>query len=220
MILLVCLEAPAPSRASRTALDLASALASQAQVVTLTAAGPPASPSLALAGACAAVARVLHLDDPALASLDTVTLGAVLAEAGRLLEAGVILAGDRSDDEGQGLVPAAIAHHLGAPLLSRVQSLRLPTPDTIEVTVRAGGQLLTMAAAPPVVLSVPPAASLRELTMGASRAAEVLPLSRLGLDGTRLVPRPELYGALVPDQAEVAGEVSWDTLAATLSKHP
>lgn len=219
MIAVVCLESPTASRASRAALDLTSALASQVQVIALCAGGPPGSPSLALAGACAAVSRVLHIDDPLLAGADSFTLGLVLAEAVRLLEAGLVVAGDRSDDEGQGLVPAAIAHHLGAPLLSRVQAVTLAEGDSVQVTVRSGGQLATLRGVPPLVLSTPPAAAVRELTMGASRAPEALPFARLGLDASRLVPRPDLLGALVPGTAEIAAEMTWDELPSLLSRH-
>jgi electron transfer flavoprotein alpha/beta subunit len=162
---------------------------------------------------------VLHIEDPVLAGADVFTLGSVLAEAVRLLEAGLVVAGDRSDEEGQGLVPAALAHHWGAPLLSRVQAVTLPAVDTIQVAVRSGGQLATLNCVPPLVLSISPAAELRELTMGASRAPESLPLARLGLDASRLVPRPDLLGALVPGTAEMAATMAWDELPSALLPH-
>ena len=219
MIVVACLEAPAPSRASRTALDLAAALASQAQVIALCAGGPPGSPSLALAASCAAVSRVLHIDDPVLAGADVLTLGSVLAQAVRFLGAGLVVAGDRSEDEGQGLVPAALAHHWGVPLLSRVQAVALPEVDTVQVTVRSGGQLATLSCVPPLVLSTPPAAAIRELTMGASRAPEALPLAQLGLDASRLVPRPDLVGTLVPGTAELAAAMTWEEFPSALTRH-
>ena len=157
MIVLVCLESPAPSRASRAALDLACTLAADAQVVAVSAGGSAASKSLDLARRRSPVSRVLHIEDPALDQADFLTTGMVLAEAARHLEAGLVIAGERSDHEGQGLVPAAIAHHLHAHLVSRVQSVRLAaTPDTVEVTLRAGGTICTLACPMPLVLTTSP----------------------------------------------------------------
>jgi electron transfer flavoprotein alpha/beta subunit len=204
VIVLVCLESPSPGRASRAALDLACALPAPAQVVALSAGGPSQTPSLEMACACAA--RVLHLDDPTLDKADFLTMGMVLAEAARHVEAGIVLTGEHSDDEGQGLVPAALAHHLHAPILSHVQVVTFPEgkADSVEVTVRAGGRICRIESPLPLVLSTSPtAASLPGLNVGAVAASvETLTLAQLGLDSSRMVPRPDLLGGMVATPAE------------------
>lgn len=221
MIVLVCLESPAPSRASRAALDLACTLAAEPQVVAVSAGGSAASLSLDLARRRSPVSRVLHIEDPALDQADFLTTGMVLAEAARHLEAGLVIAGERSDHEGQGLVPAALAHHLHAHLVSRVQSVRLAaTPDTVEVTLRAGGTICTLACQIPLVLTTSPGADIAaEPPVGAPRAVESLPLAQLGLDASRLVPRPDLLGTLVPAPGERPREMTWEEASAALFRH-
>jgi electron transfer flavoprotein beta subunit len=221
MIVLVCLESPLPGRASRAALDLACTLAGSAQVIALTAGGPAASASLEMARACPFVTRVIHLDDPALDKLDFLTMGMVLAEAARHLEAGLVIAGERSDVEGQGLVPAALAHHLKAHLISRTQTVRISAAaDTVEIKARAGGQLCTIECPLPLVLTTPPrTASAPALTAGTTSAVETLALAQLGVDASRLVPRPDLLGSLVPAPAEDLREMTFEEASAALLRH-
>jgi electron transfer flavoprotein alpha/beta subunit len=203
VIVLVCLEPPSPCRASRAALALALAQAGSAQVVALVAGGRAETPTLDLARASAA--RVVHLDDPALDKADFFTTGMVLAEAARHLEAGVVLAGQHSDEEGQGLVPAVLAHHLHAPSFARVLGLEWPagSPDTVELTLRAGGRICRIASPLPAVLTTEPGAAIPPArASGAAVAVETLSLAQLGLDPSRVVPRPGLLGTLVEMPAE------------------
>lgn len=198
---LVCLESVRPSRASRCALRLACELGEGARLVVLSAGGSVHSESLDLARRCAAVTRVVHLDDPSLEVADYFTLGMVLAEAARRLDASLVLTGESSDEEGQGLVPAALAHHLRAPLVSQVQAVRTSAlcPDSVEVTLRAGGRLCRLFSPLPLVASVP--ASGTAARLAAERhpcGLEVLTLEQLGIDPSRLVFRPDLLGGFVP----------------------
>ena len=221
MNVLVCLESPAPGRASRAALDLACTLAGGAQVVVISAGGLASSASLTLARTHASVARVIHLDEFALDKADFLTVGMVLAEAARYLQAGLVIAGERSDDEGQGLVPAALAHHLKVPLISRVQAIRVSaTADTVEVTTRAGGQLCTLACPLPLVLSTPPSrAAAADPAAANLGAVETLTLAQLGVDGSRLVPRPDLLGSLVPPPPESVRDMTFAQAAKSLLRH-
>jgi electron transfer flavoprotein alpha/beta subunit len=198
VIVLVCLEPLTPSRASRAALDLALARAGSAQVAAVVAGGPAGSPALELASAAAT--RVVHLDDPALDKADFFATGMALAETARHLGAGIVLAGVHSDEEGQGLVPAAIAHHLSAPIFSRVLAMGWPagSQDLLEVTLRAGGRVGRIATPLPVVLTAEPRTSASSARPPQTPVTvESLGLSQLGLDPSRLVPRPDLLGALV-----------------------
>jgi electron transfer flavoprotein beta subunit len=220
VIVLVCLESPAPGRASRAALDLACSLAGAAQVVVLSAGGATANQSLDLVRRRVALARVVHLMDPMLDQADFFTMGMVLAEAARHLQASLVFTGERSDDEGQGLVPAALAHHLRAQRIARVQSVRLSdSPDSLEVTLRAGGRVCTLACHLPLVLTVPPVTPSRAPADGDARPVETLLLAQLGLDPSRLVPRPDLLGALVPAPAERPETMGREEAAAALARH-
>jgi electron transfer flavoprotein beta subunit len=224
VIILLCLEPPSPGRASRGALDIACALAettATATITTIVAGGAKDSAAIALARSCAAVSRVIHIDDPALDQADFMTMGMVLAEAARRLEASVILTGGRSDDEGQGLVPAALAHHLRAGLLSRVQAVRLSaSADAIEVTVRSGGQRCTVAAHAPLVLAMCTGPAAPAVSPGpAVREVESLSLAGIGIDGSRLVPRPDLLGTFVPKPAPGPHDMAWAEASAALRRH-
>jgi electron transfer flavoprotein beta subunit len=164
-----------------------------------------------------AVRRIVQLRDPALDGADFLTLGMVLAEAARRLEARVILVGEHSDDEGQGLVPAALAHHLQAPLLARVQGVEFSATneEVLQVTVHASGRLYKVSSALPIVLatSFTPASASPQPPLGSkntSPTVETLSLPQLGLDNSRLVPRPDLLGARVPAKADTVQYKSFD----------
>jgi electron transfer flavoprotein alpha/beta subunit len=221
VIVVVCLESPRPSRASRAALDLAGSLCPNARLIAVTAGGPHDGASLALACATAAVGQVVHLADAALDHADFMTLGMVLAEAARHLEAGLVVTGERSDEEGQGLVPAALAHALHAPLLARALAVRpAQAADTVEVVLRSGGRRLTVAAPLPLVVSVPPRPDVAPAAAaGRLREIETWDLGRIGLAADRLVPRPELLGTLVPTPAELPHDLTLEEAAAALLRH-
>jgi electron transfer flavoprotein alpha/beta subunit len=221
VIVLVCLESPSPSTASRAALRLASTMGNKAEIVVLSAGGAPDSTSIELARQTSAVGRVIHLQDSALKDPDFLTLGMVLAEAARHLEARVVIAGEHSDGEGQGMVPAALAHHLQAPLFARVQAAALPATDdgVLLMTVRSGGRRCNVASPLPVVLTTPPAPEVGtppSETKPFSTTVEALSLTQLGLDPSRLVPRPGLLGARVPAPAGLVQRRSFDEAARML----
>lgn len=221
MNILVCLETPSPGRASRAALDLACAAGAAVRVIAVSAGGPAVNEAVELARSRPGVSRVLHIGSSTLDQSDFLTMGMILAEAARHLEATLVLTGERSEVEGQGLVPAALAHHLRAPLLARVQSFRTTgAPDVVEVTVRAGGLLCRLACPLPLVLSVPPDATApRAAEAPAQRPVEVLPLPQLGLDASRLVPRPDLLGQLINAPQGNVGRVDLAQAAAALQRH-
>jgi electron transfer flavoprotein beta subunit len=221
VIVLVCIEPPVPGRATRAALDLACSLAAGARLLALTLGGPAASAALDLARTCAPLARVLHLEAPDLDPSDAMTTGLVLAEAARHLEAGLIIAGDRSGGEGQGLVPAAIAHHLRAPIVSRVRRVRLLDPaERVEVTARAGGRLCTLDCPLPLVLTTSSEGAAPVVPVTAEpHAAAPLSLSQIGLDASRLVRRPDLLGAMASAPATNPRQVSWAEARAALARH-
>ncbi len=226
MIVLVCLESPSPSPASRAALRLARGMGDDAEVVVLSAGSAEKCPSLEWARQSEGVRRVVQVRGATLDTADFLTLGMVLAEAARHLEAGLVLAGDRSDGEGQGLVPAAIAHHLRAPHFARVMAAEFPPArnDVVQATVRSGGRLCKITSPLPVVLTTSPVLSSIDswpvTERGSSRAIETLSLAQLGLDASQMVPRPDLLGTLVPAPAENARYQSFDEVAPMLLRRP
>jgi electron transfer flavoprotein beta subunit len=171
------------------------------RVAALCVGGGAECESIGQARRCGSVERVFHLDDSSLNKADFFTLGMVLAEAAQHLCAGLVITGESSDEEGQGLVPAALAHHLRAPLVSRVQGIRAleSPPNCVEVSLRASGRLCRLQSPLPLIASVPPL-GLPAGTAGETelRPIETLTLEQLGIDPSRLVFRPELLGIFVP----------------------
>jgi electron transfer flavoprotein beta subunit len=219
VIVLVCLESPSPSLASRAALRLACGLGDRANVVVLSVGDESAGPSFELARRSAAVHRIVHLQDPTFKKAGFFTLGMVLAEAARHLEARVILAGQHSDGEGQGMVPAALAYHLKAPLFARVGSVQLPASEdeVLHLSIRSGGRLCKVESPLPVVLTIQPSSAeetspLPESTQS-SPAVETLSLAQLGIDASRLVPRPDLLGTHAPAPTAIIQHRSFDEAA-------
>ncbi len=221
MIVLVCLEAPQPGRGAKAAEALARRLVGVAQTVAISAGGTANSEAIAWALGRRSFQRIIHLDAPSLDKTDFMTLGTVLAEVARKVEANVVIAGEHSDVEGQGLVPAALAHQLHAPLLSRVQDVRLPSPDSrqLEITVPAGGRLCTLECPFPVVLTTTAAFESEAVAPEVPSAAsvvETITLAQLALDSSRLVPRPELLGSRLPLPASKTRHMTSDEAARIL----
>jgi electron transfer flavoprotein alpha/beta subunit len=139
------------SEASRAALALAGQVPG-ATVIALAATDTAATEALAEAQRLGA-ARAVQVMELALESLEAAALGRTLADALRTLQANVVVCGSRSDGEGRGIVPAAIAHHWSATYVPHVEALAL-TSDEATVTVRAGGRKRTLAVPLPAVLTV------------------------------------------------------------------
>ena len=110
---------------------------------------------------------------------------------------------------------------MNAHLVSRVQALRFSAAaDTIEVTARAGGQICTIACPLPLVVTTSAQVAGVDMARADNPATiETLPIARLGIDASRLVPRPDLLGALVPAPAENVNEMSLRQASAALLRH-
>ncbi len=205
MIVLVCLEPPQPGRASKAADRLARKLAGTVETVAVTAGGPPGSESLEWALGRRTYRRVIHLDAPSLDEADFMTVATVLSEVARQIHADVVITGEHSDAEGQGLVPAALAHQLQAPFIARVQDVRRSDAGLLEVVVPAAGRICRVACPAPVVISTGASCDDGDMHDANNPAStvETLNLAQLALDPSRLVPRPELLGTsvAVPDEA-------------------
>ncbi len=186
VVIVVCVEPTGPSASTQAALAAAAALGP----VTAVSAGP--NPSL---GRWAV--RAVQLIDTAIEGADPLTLGAVLAQAASHLGGKLVLAGSASGHEGRGLVPAAIAHHMKAVYLARVEEVAL-VDETLVATVRAGGRRRRMQLPLPAVLTFAP---LPSTTPQQSATVETLSLAQIGLDPATLVRRSDALGALVEGRA-------------------
>jgi electron transfer flavoprotein alpha/beta subunit len=151
------------------------------------------------------VTRAVHVLDAALEKADHLTLGMALAAVARHVGAAIVLAGTASDEEGRGLVPAALAHHLQATITAHAEDVSFDpaTPGQVTVTVCAGGRRMRLGLPCPVVLSVSPPCGVTAwapttIANAPPPPVETLTLAELGIDRTRLVQRPDLLGTFEP----------------------
>ena len=177
---IVCVEGGTPGEATRGALALATTLNPAATVIALSATASATGGNEALTRAQQLGAnRVAHLHDPQLAAGDAHALGFALAEATRQLGVELVLAGIRSDGEGRGIVPAAVAHHLGS-YWSGVEAVAVDAknPKQVTIVVRAGGRKRTLLVSLPAVLAISANApsETEAADAGVSTAIEKLPL--------------------------------------------
>lgn len=196
MIAVICLEPPRPGACARAAEGLIRRLTGTDERIAVVVGGSSDSETLRWALERRTFTRLLHIDDPALERADHFTLGMVLAEVARQVGAGLVVAGEIGEEEGQGLVPAAIAQQWQAPLVAHVCEMVASTDGTLEVIVPSGGRLCTFGAACPVVLAAM-AGGEEDASPDAPEPAtsvEAMNLTQLGIDSSRLVPRPELLG--------------------------
>ncbi len=225
MNVLVCLELPKPSRSAQAALALAGNLADRARVAVVLVGSPAASATFDGVRRHSFVRRILNLEDPNLAEVDALTFGMVLAEAARQVDAAMVLMGERSDEEGTGLIPAALAHHLHATFLARATDVRLvdAKEEVAQVAVRVGGRIWRVEAPLPLVLTTPALArcglpdpvDTHALPIP-SAAVERWTLEQLSLDPSRLVPRSDLLGVLEPTSAAKIQAKSFEQAAEIL----
>jgi electron transfer flavoprotein beta subunit len=133
--------------------------------------------------------RAVHVTDPALAGSDHVSTAKVLAAALGTLEYDMVFAGIDSSDGVGGVVPAAVAAHLGVPYLSYAAKIE---PDMGARTVRvrrisASGYDVLEAPLPVVVggtqaLGEPRYPSLKGIMAARNKEIATKSLGDLGVD--------------------------------------
>ena len=115
------------------------------------------------------------------------------------------------------MVPAALAHHLRAPLFARVADVRLPETgdDVLRLTIRSSGRLCRVVSPLPAVLAIPAGVADGPQTPDGKTAptVETLTLAQLAIDASRLVPRPDLLGTLVPKATQIVQHKTFDEAA-------
>jgi electron transfer flavoprotein alpha/beta subunit len=132
------------------------------------------------------------------------TLGQALGTAVRRLGADLVLTGARSDDDGLGAVPAAVARHVGALHVACIESLTVAEGAGVDVHVRGGGRRRRLRLSLPAVLSVvasspawpalPDAVSPAPLPDAEPAAPKVEVLSLVDPEATVVRRRTELLG--------------------------
>ncbi len=157
--------------------------------ITLLSMAPVNGPETLRKGLAMGAHRGVHVTDPALAGSCLVSTATVLAAALRELEFDMVFAGIDASDGVGGIVPAAVAAHLGLPLLSYASRIE-PDPAAGSVRVRrispTGYDLLE--APMPVVISgtqalgEPRYPSLKGIMAARNKEITTRSLADLGLD--------------------------------------
>jgi electron transfer flavoprotein alpha/beta subunit len=222
--IVVCFRAPAPgpeadALARADALALAHGLAlGDHQTTALLGGTSMEAGSLRLALA-AGVDRAVRVAADDMAGTDFHTIGQLLAIALRRIGADLVLCGVRSDDEGLGAAPAAIARHLGANYVAGVEEIALVSPGMVDVVARGGGRKRRLRVKLPAVLTIaagPATSPQRPPRAGGAPAIEVIPLS--DPEATVVRRRTELLGRLEPASRGVETVTSAAALVAALDR--
>lgn len=161
--------------------------------ITLLSMAPVSAPETLRKALAMGATRGVHVTDPALAGSCAVSTGRVLAKALEGLEFDFVMAGIDSSDGVGGIVPAAIAAHLGLPYLSYATRIE---PDMATRTIRvrrisATGYDLLEAPMPVVIgctqaLGEPRYPSLKGIMAARGKEIVTRSLADLGLDGATL----------------------------------
>ncbi len=167
----------------------------------------------------AGVDRAVRVAADDMAGTDFHTIGQLLAIALRRIGADLVLTGVRSDDEGLGAAPAAIARHLGANYVAGVEEIAFVAAGTVDVVARGGGRKRRLRVKLPAVLTIasgPATRAQRPPRTGAAPAIEVIPLS--DPEATVVRRRTELLGRLEPASRGVETVTSAAALVAALDR--
>jgi electron transfer flavoprotein beta subunit len=161
--------------------------------ITLVSMAPTNAPETLRKALAMGATRAVHVTDPALAGSCAVSTAKVLAAALRELEFDLVLAGIDSSDGVGGIVPAAVAAHLGLPYLSYAALIE---PDMASGVVRVRRISATgydqLEAPMPVVIGAtqalgePRYPSLKGIMAARNKEIVTRSLADLGLDGSTL----------------------------------
>ncbi len=179
-----------PNEADTFSLELALRLREQGLVgrVTCLSAGPPEAEAMLALCLAMGADRALRIDLAEDVRLDEVATGALLGAAIATLGSRLVLAAQRSDDGGSGIVPAAVARALGAAYLSNVAVVRLADERVeVERKLERGHRQVWSAALPAVVAVehgalLPRYVSVAALILARRRAVETITTAALGVD--------------------------------------
>jgi electron transfer flavoprotein beta subunit len=205
MNVVVLVEPKKISEAVRSALLLARRLAPNAQVTALSAGKPETTAGLEEALRLGATRAVL-LCDSLLETAEYPAIAFVLAQAARRLGAQLVLAGLHCDadgnDEGRGIVPAAVSQFFQAGYLAQVEELQLASGSgeatAVQLAVRSRGRVHRLVVPLPAVLTVAP--TMNQPPEALSTAKSLVAIEQWGLDQIDIdpltLPRTDLTGSL------------------------
>jgi electron transfer flavoprotein beta subunit len=195
-----------PNEADMFTLEQALRLREQGLVgkITCITAGPAEAQGMLAICLAMGADRVLRIELPDAADLDEAATGALLGAAIAKLGVRLVLAAQRSDDGGSGIVPAAIARALGGAYLSNVAVVRL-AGEAVEVErkLERGNRQVWSAALPAVVAIEPGTVVARYVSVAALILArrmkvETVTTAALGIDPGTLVPLSQLKKLATP----------------------
>jgi electron transfer flavoprotein beta subunit len=184
--------------ALRAALQLRKPLGASA-AIALAVGGAHSEDEVLRLALAAGADRAARVDDPSLGQLDYHGLARLLAAAVRREGAKLVLAGDRSEDEGQGAVGPAVAEALDVPHVTAARDLRADGAH-VSFTRRDAGVVRTFKLALPALVTVAAQAGPEVRSPpGAARpsgdgALIVHDLAALGLQEGELKHREALLG--------------------------
>jgi electron transfer flavoprotein alpha/beta subunit len=224
--IVVCLHAPPGTAAAPGALGLddAHALAmalglGPAHTVTALLAGSAADAAPLHRALAAGVARAVRVIGEDFGAADFHTLGQALGTAVKRLGADLVLTGARSDDDGLGAVPAALARQLAALHVACIESLAPAAEGGVEISVRGGGRLRRLRLPLPVVLSVvAPGHGAPRLSEAAASPPAIEILSLVDPEATVVRRRTELLGQPELPQRVLEEVTSANALVAALTR--
>lgn len=168
-------------RALEVALQLKDADRS-VQVVAATM-GPAAAETALRRALAMGADSAIHILDDRLAGTDAARTAAVLAAAVRSEEVDLVIAGNESTDGRGGVIAAAVAEHLGLPLLSFLDSLEVSGTAVTGVRRSDGGSVEVHAPLPAVVSVTEQNPEARFPNLRGTMSAKRKPLARVALDG-------------------------------------
>jgi len=183
--------------------------------LTALAVGPPRDDA-ALAPAAALGARTVRLWNLALEGADYDAYARAIAATCRLLKYDLVLCGERSAEEGLGVIGPATAEHLGIPHLSAACDIAWQPSGRLRVERGEGTAARRLEAAPPLLVTVAASCAVGErlAPAGAGGPVELFDLDKIGLlpeelrhrqrfEGTVIAP-PRPRAEILPDVATLA----------------
>lgn len=206
--------------ASETVLDeiseralevaLSHADANEGTEVTVLALGPADATSTIRKALAMGADQAIHITDPALLGADLTLTAEALAAAIRSAGFDLVIAGNASTDGSSGMVPAAIAEHLGVPFASRLSAVTITDTDVSGPRPVDGG-VQQVRAELPAVLSVtealpdPRFPSFKGIMAAKKKPLEVRSLADLGIDADAADTARSIVLSVAEKPARAAG---------------
>jgi electron transfer flavoprotein beta subunit len=196
--------APAPrllGSCDEAALAAALALRGDSHELTVVTAGPADREDAVLKHALERGAdRARRVHDGALDKVDYHVIARVLSAAVKLDAFDLVIAGDRSEDEGQGATGPAVAEALAIPHVSSAIDLHIEE-KRLTLVRRDGGQTRTIQVGLPALVTIASFPRAAPALTGSVTNIEPLDLEKLGIEALELKPRASCIGQAKPIRA-------------------